>query len=182
MLGDEQGSVWRRWDPYIHAPGTVLNDQFGSGEEAWDQYLQRIEASAPRINALGVTDYCGLELYERVRASKVAGRLPDDCPSLRLFAEDAGALVLEADDDFDNLVWHGAPNPLCHESPPTVRERWSFNLMKSIRRCDGVFVAFASVGPAATPPQLACLKRVGYNLGGGEWMVWRNSRFQAVRR
>jgi hypothetical protein len=77
VLGDEQGSVWRRWDPHIHAPGTVLNDQFGSGEEAWDQYLQRIEASAPRINALGVTDYCGLELYERVRASKVAGRLPD---------------------------------------------------------------------------------------------------------
>ena len=23
-----RGAVWRRWDPHIHAPGTVMNDQF----------------------------------------------------------------------------------------------------------------------------------------------------------
>lgn len=25
-------SEWRRWEPHIHAPGAVLNNQFGSGE------------------------------------------------------------------------------------------------------------------------------------------------------
>ena len=33
-----QGSAWHRWDPHIHAPGTVLNDQFG-GPEPWEQFL-----------------------------------------------------------------------------------------------------------------------------------------------
>ena len=29
------GSRWQRWDPHVHAPGTVLNDQFG-GAKSWD--------------------------------------------------------------------------------------------------------------------------------------------------
>lgn len=42
-----RGSEWRRWDPHIHAPGTVLNDQYPSfegepTEEAWDLYLQAL--------------------------------------------------------------------------------------------------------------------------------------------
>ena len=49
------GSIWRRWDPHIHTPGTVLNDQFGD-EEAWEDFLQRIEESNPLIEVLGITD------------------------------------------------------------------------------------------------------------------------------
>src|SRR5689334_7588367 len=30
-----RGSEWHRWDPHIHTPGTLLNDQFGS-TEPWD--------------------------------------------------------------------------------------------------------------------------------------------------
>ncbi|WP_372430341.1 TrlF family AAA-like ATPase [Janibacter melonis] len=72
---DARGSIWRRWDPHIHAPGTVLNNQFGADD--WDEYLGLIERSEPRIEALGVTDYYGLADYERVVALKAGGRLRD---------------------------------------------------------------------------------------------------------
>lgn len=72
---DPRGSIWRRWDPHVHTPGTVLNDQFGA--DAWDEYLTRIEKSAPRIEVLGVTDYASLDRYEDVLKSKTEGRLPD---------------------------------------------------------------------------------------------------------
>jgi hypothetical protein len=40
------GSHWHRWDPHIHAPGTILNDLFGrdldkfDGGDVWDKYLR----------------------------------------------------------------------------------------------------------------------------------------------
>jgi hypothetical protein len=69
-----RGSEWRRWEPHIHTPGTVLNDQFG-GVGAWETYLSHIEGRAPVIEALGVTDYYLTETYEEVRRRKDAGRL-----------------------------------------------------------------------------------------------------------
>lgn len=72
---DARGSVWRRWDPHIHTPGTILSDGFG-GEDVWHEYLTRIEASVPRIEALGITDYASIDRYEEVIAHKAAGRLP----------------------------------------------------------------------------------------------------------
>lgn len=69
------GSRWLRWDPHIHAPGTVLNDQF-QGTDSWEQYLEKVETSTPTIRALGVTDYYLLDTYERVRSAKLNdGRL-----------------------------------------------------------------------------------------------------------
>lgn len=70
---DPRGSVWRRWDPHIHTPGTAMNNQFGP--DAWDDYLTRIEQSEPRIEALGVTDYCSIDEYEKVLDFQIAGRL-----------------------------------------------------------------------------------------------------------
>lgn len=72
---DPRGSVWRRWDPHIHAPGTALNNQFGADD--WDEYLTIIEQAEPRIEALGVTDYYSISDYEKVVAFKAGGRLPD---------------------------------------------------------------------------------------------------------
>lgn len=71
-----RGSIWRRWDPHVHAPGTVLNDQF-CGDDPWDEYLKRIENSEPRTSALGITDYASVDLYEKVRQHKADGRIPD---------------------------------------------------------------------------------------------------------
>ena len=47
---EPRGSLWHRWDPHLHAPGTLFNDQF-RGE--WEAYLTRIEQSEPRIEGLG---------------------------------------------------------------------------------------------------------------------------------
>ena len=68
------GSRWHRWDPHIHAPGTVLNNQF-RGEDKWTKYLTALEDASPPIRALGVTDYCVIDSYERVLEYKRAGRL-----------------------------------------------------------------------------------------------------------
>jgi hypothetical protein len=32
-----RGSEWRRWEPHVHAPGTVMNNQFG-GPNAWHDF------------------------------------------------------------------------------------------------------------------------------------------------
>jgi hypothetical protein len=40
MIG--RGSEWRRWEPHIHAPGTVLKNQFGGGSP-WKTYLDNLE-------------------------------------------------------------------------------------------------------------------------------------------
>lgn len=74
MIG--RGSEWRRWEPHIHAPGTVLNNQFGS-DSPWDVYLKKLETVAPKIEALAVTDYYLTDTYEEVLRQKAAGRLQD---------------------------------------------------------------------------------------------------------
>lgn len=68
------GSQWRRWDPHIHTPGTLLSDHF---DNDWDGYLTKLETSTPRIEALGITDYFSLDTYKEVLKHKANGRLPD---------------------------------------------------------------------------------------------------------
>jgi hypothetical protein len=69
-----RGSEWHRWDPHIHAPGTLLNDQFGS-TDPWDAYLTAIENRTPKIEAIGVTDYYFTDSYEEFVQRKATGRL-----------------------------------------------------------------------------------------------------------
>src|ERR1035437_6088512 len=71
-----RGSEWRRWEPHIHAPGTVLNNQFG-GSDPWGIYLTKLEGLTPRIEAIAVTDYYVTDTYEEVLRHKIAGRRPD---------------------------------------------------------------------------------------------------------
>ena len=68
------GSQWHRWEPHIHAPGTVLNDRFAGGDP-WAVYLTQIETKTPLIRALAVTDYYLTDLYEQVLQHKEEGRL-----------------------------------------------------------------------------------------------------------
>jgi ABC-type hemin transport system ATPase subunit len=70
-----RGSEWRRWEPHIHAPGTVLNNQF-RGNDPWGDYLAALEAATPAIEAVAVTDYYVTDAYETVLTYKSAGRLP----------------------------------------------------------------------------------------------------------
>lgn len=71
-----RGSEWRRWEPHVHAPGTILNNQFG-GADPWETYLSALEGLRPKIEAIAVTDYYVTETYEEVLRRKAAGRLPD---------------------------------------------------------------------------------------------------------
>lgn len=74
MIG--RGSQWLRWEPHIHAPGTILNNQFGGGDP-WEAYLTSLESCSPAIGAIAVTDYYVTDTYEEVLRRKQAGRLPN---------------------------------------------------------------------------------------------------------
>jgi hypothetical protein len=77
----EVGAIWRRWDPHVHAPGTQLNDLF-SGIDPWQDYLTKLEAATPALEAIGVTDYYNTDTYARLRDAKdKQGRLPN-CTTL----------------------------------------------------------------------------------------------------
>lgn len=69
-----RGSEWHRWEPHIHAPGTILNNQF-KGDNAWDEYIESLEKLTPSIEAIGVTDYYVTDTYEEFLKYKAAGRL-----------------------------------------------------------------------------------------------------------
>lgn len=73
---DPHGAKWHRWDPHIHAPGTVMNDQY-TGTDPWNDFLSRVEKSAPQIRALGITDYYSVDVYEQVLAHKANNRLAE---------------------------------------------------------------------------------------------------------
>lgn len=70
-----RGSEWHRWDPHIHAPGTILNNQF-DGTDPWGDYLTTLEGLTPKIEAIAVTDYYVTDTYEALLKHKAAGRLP----------------------------------------------------------------------------------------------------------
>ncbi|WP_313201076.1 TrlF family AAA-like ATPase [Pseudomonas sp.] len=68
------GSRWLRWEPHVHAPGTLFNDNF-KGD--WDGYLKALENSSPQISAIAVTDYYLLDTYRQLVEHKQSGRLPN---------------------------------------------------------------------------------------------------------
>lgn len=70
-----RGSEWHRWEPHIHAPGTVLNNQFGAADP-WGAYLTSLEGLTPKVEAVAVTDYYVTDTYEEFLKHKAAGRLP----------------------------------------------------------------------------------------------------------
>lgn len=69
-----QGSIWHRWEPHIHAPGTALNDQFSS--QSLDDYCIAVSSCEPTIRAIGITDYLSIDLYEEIVKKKQEGKLP----------------------------------------------------------------------------------------------------------
>src|ERR1700722_15956666 len=68
-----RGSEWHRWEPHIHAPGTILADRYQ--KDSWSSYLDAVEAVSPALRAIGVTDYCVTRSYERMKSEKDKGRL-----------------------------------------------------------------------------------------------------------
>jgi len=77
MPQSARGSEWHRWEPHVHAPGTVLGDKYSAGHAGWDAYLVALEMATPTLVAIGVTDYCVTRSYDRVKAARDSGRLRD---------------------------------------------------------------------------------------------------------
>lgn len=71
-----RGSEWHRWEPHIHAPGTILNNQFGAADP-WGTYISTLETLTPVVEALAVTDYYVTDTYEELLRHKNNGRLPN---------------------------------------------------------------------------------------------------------
>lgn len=69
-----RGSEWHRWEPHIHAPGTLLNNQFGTADP-WGNYLATLESRVPKIEAIAVTDYYVTDTYEELLRRQANGRL-----------------------------------------------------------------------------------------------------------
>lgn len=61
-----QGSVWRRWDLHLHAPGTKLSNGFGEMDEVTlKAYVDQLQASD--VQAFGITDYFSFDSYLAVK-------------------------------------------------------------------------------------------------------------------
>lgn len=62
------GSIWRRWDLHLHAPGTKLSNGFGDpAEEVLKLYVEKLEAS--EVQVFGITDYFSFDSYFAVKKS-----------------------------------------------------------------------------------------------------------------
>lgn len=65
------GSIWRRWDPHVHLPGTLLNDQFsGTTVEA---ALDALASCDPAIQVVGITDYFSTRSFRATESAWKAG-------------------------------------------------------------------------------------------------------------
>ena len=128
-----RGSEWHRWEPHIHAPGTVMNNQF-SGSTAWHDYLTALEQATPVIEAIAVTDYYVTDTYEEVLRHKAAGRLPAVkliFPNVELRLD-----VATAKGGFVNLHLFVSPEDPQHiEALRRLLSRLQFNVMQDCFDC-----------------------------------------------
>ena len=128
-----RGSEWRRWEPHIHAPDTVMNNQFG-GPNAWHDYLTALEQATPLIEAIAVTDYYVTDTYEEVLRHKAAGRLFAAkliFPNLELRLD-----VATAKGGFVNLHLFVSPEDPQHvEELHRLLSRLQFNVMQDRFDC-----------------------------------------------
>ena len=128
-----RGSEWRRWEPHIHAPGTVMNNQF-SGPNAWHDYMSALERATPVIEAIAVTDYYVTDTYEEVIRHKAAGRLPAVkliFPNVELRLD-----VATAKNGFVNLHLFVSPEDPQHvEEVRRLLSRLRFNVMQDYFDC-----------------------------------------------
>lgn len=107
-----RGSEWHRWEPHIHAPGTILNNQFGAVDPWWP-YLTTLEGRTPTIEAIGVTEYYVTDTYEEFSKHKAAGRLSG---VMLLFPNIELRLDVAAKSGFVNLHLLVSPEDFNHVS------------------------------------------------------------------
>ncbi len=76
MNNDPAGSTWKKWDLHVHTPSSVVHNYPGTEDEAWEAFLQDLEALPADFKVIGINDYIFIDGYERVRKAKLEqGRL-----------------------------------------------------------------------------------------------------------
>ncbi|HMR50056.1 MAG TPA: hypothetical protein PKE40_12280 [Arachnia sp.] len=72
-----RGSLWRKWDLHVHAPGTKINDGYSSkeGKPDLEQFCRIVHDSD--VVAVAITDYFSLDGYFAVK-EKYEELFPDD--------------------------------------------------------------------------------------------------------
>lgn len=68
---NSKGSIWRKWDLHLHAPGTKLNNQF---KDQWEEYFLKLE-ELEGFAVLGITDYYCVKDYFKVKEFKEQNKL-----------------------------------------------------------------------------------------------------------
>lgn len=67
-MNNPKGSLWRKWDLQVHAPGTKLADGYkikgASEDEIWSVYLELLRKSD--VEVFGITDYFSISSYEEL--------------------------------------------------------------------------------------------------------------------
>jgi len=74
-MNDEKGSIWRKWDLHVHTPDSLINSY--GGADAWEKFIDALEALPAELKVLGINDYIFLDGYKKVIAAKANGRLPN---------------------------------------------------------------------------------------------------------
>ncbi len=69
-MNDPQGSLFRRWDLHVHTPQSIVPGSF-VGADAWERWLQDIEALPAEFGVIGVNDYLFLDGYKRALYEKL---------------------------------------------------------------------------------------------------------------
>ena len=78
-MGCNYGSIWRKWDFYVHTPYSILNNNYGFNpfemeepdlEVVFDGFITKLfsDAVANNIAAIGITDYFMIEGYKKVKS------------------------------------------------------------------------------------------------------------------
>lgn len=65
------GSIWRRWDPHVHMPGTLLENHYG--QKTVEDALRALAACEPPIECIGVTDYFTTRSFRAAQDAWKAG-------------------------------------------------------------------------------------------------------------
>lgn len=69
------GSTWAKWDLHVHTPASLTHNYPGPPDDAWEAFLNDLEALPPEFRVLGINDYLFLDGYRRLVAERAKGRI-----------------------------------------------------------------------------------------------------------
>lgn len=111
MKNELAGSTWKKWDLHVHTPCSIVHNYPGEFDDAWEAFLQDLEALPSEFKVIGINDYIFIEGYERARKAKLEqGRLKNIdllLPVIELRLDKfAGVVKKEKDGSYSQSGWN----------------------------------------------------------------------------